>query len=92
LRDGLLVARRVEDGVPVLVDNAGCFEILPRDVPFEPRAGDADGVEGEGPDTGVLAALVEFDGEEDIGRLRLPVGGRRVVLAVLEVGVVEDWP
>jgi hypothetical protein len=56
-------------GFPRFVDDAGCFEILPRDVPFEAGPGDAAGMKGEGPHTGVPAALVEFDGEEDVGRL-----------------------
>jgi hypothetical protein len=37
-----------------------------------------------------LSIESELDGEKDVGRLRLAVGGRRVVLAVLEVRVVED--
>ena len=61
LRDRLQVAVGIEDRVPVFADDARCFEILPRDVPFEPCAGDATGVEGEGPDAGVLAALVELE-------------------------------
>ena len=91
LRDGLQISTGIEDGVPIFINDAARTQLFSRHMFFQTRADDAAGMQGEGAHAVGLAALVEFDGEEDVGRLRLTVGYPFVVcIAILARGTIND--
>jgi len=76
-------------GFSILVDDAGRPQLLVRNVLCETGTKDDAWMKGKRAHAVRLAALVQCDGEKDVGGLRLAIGRPSVIVAAFEVGIVE---
>jgi hypothetical protein len=89
LRKRLQVPCLVADGLPVFVDDVSRSPVLARNVLLEARTEDGAWMKGKGAHSVLLATLIQCHREKNISRLRLTISRPSVLLAVLEVGVIE---